>query len=276
MSRSSVERVYSLSEAQIEAFRRDGYVRLGNVFSEQELEAWDRAISARVLERSNVASIDWQERSTYQKAFIQVMNLWRDHETIRRLVFDPRLARIAAELMGVDGVRLYHDQALYKEPARGHAGGHTPWHADQYYWPLDTPDTVTAWIPLQAVPAEMGPLAFAVGSQRFEAGRDLSISDQSEAELSQAMTEAGFEIDDRPFELGEVSFHSGWTFHRAGPNRSASTRKVMTVIYMDVAARVKQPENENQQLDWQTWIPGVAVGGVAASPLNPVLFEKAT
>jgi Phytanoyl-CoA dioxygenase (PhyH) len=57
----------------------------------------------------------------------------------------------------VGGVRLYHDQALYKEAG----GGPTPWHADQYYWPLTTDRVVTAWVPLQAVSADMGPLAFA-------------------------------------------------------------------------------------------------------------------
>ena len=63
-------------------------------------------------------------------------------------------------LLEVAGVRLYHDQALFKEAG----GGHTPWHADQFYWPLATDRTVTAWVPLVDVPMEMGPLAFATGS----------------------------------------------------------------------------------------------------------------
>lgn len=54
-------------------------------------------------------------------------------------------------------MRLYHDQALYKEAG----GGPTPWHADQYYWPLTTDRVVTAWVPLQPVSPDMGPLAFA-------------------------------------------------------------------------------------------------------------------
>ena len=62
--------------------------------------------------------------------------------------------------MEVEGVRLYHDQALFKEAE----GGITPWHADQYYWPLSTSKTITYWIPLQAIPLEMGPLEFSAGS----------------------------------------------------------------------------------------------------------------
>lgn len=45
----------------------------------------------------------------------------------------------------VDGVRIYHDQALNKEPG----GGYTPWHCDGYYWPLQSDKILTAWVPLQ-------------------------------------------------------------------------------------------------------------------------------
>ncbi len=95
---------------------------------------------------------------------------------INEFVRGKRLARLATELLQVSGVRLYHDQALYKEAG----GGYTPWHVDQYYWPLNTEKSVTAWIPLHAVPLENGPLSFSVGSQRIKIGRDLEISDESE------------------------------------------------------------------------------------------------
>lgn len=64
------------------------------------------------------------------------------------------------ELLGVSRVRLYHDQAFYKEPE----GGITPWHADQFYWPLSDDRAITAWVPLQKTPLAMGPIAFAAGA----------------------------------------------------------------------------------------------------------------
>lgn len=93
-----------------------------------------------------------------------------------------KLARIVAQLLSVGGVRLYHDQALYKEPG----GGIAPAHADQYYWPFATDRSITAWIPLQDVPQTMGPLAFFSG-HKVEIGRNLRISDTSERTVTAAM-----------------------------------------------------------------------------------------
>ena len=187
-----------------------------------------------------------------------------------RFVWSRRLARIAAELMGVDGVRLYHDQALYKEPG----GGITPWHADQYYWPLSSDRTCTVWIPLQETSLTMGPLSFAVGSHRFAWGRELEISDESEAALKSALAGQGFTLSQAPYRLGEVSFHSGWTFHRAAPNHTQATRRVMTIIYMDADIRVAEPINEHQRSDLRGWMPGARAGEVPETPLNPVLYRK--
>ena len=138
---------------------------------------------------------------------------------MKELAFSKRLAKLATDLMKCKGVRMYHDQALYKEPS----GGVTPWHADQYYWPLDTHNTITAWIPLQATPMEMGPLAFSATSQKFKIGRDLEISDESEQKLSKRLLEPRVASwMKRPFDLGEISYHMGWTFSSRGPERLES------------------------------------------------------
>jgi hypothetical protein len=75
-----------------------------------------------------------------------------------------------------------------------------------------------------------------------------------------------------PFDIGEVSFHSGWVFHRAGANQTNMTRKVMTIIYIDKNMRLKKPENNGQQNDWETWCPGASVGSVINTTLNPIIY----
>jgi len=261
---------FVLADDQIRSFRENGFIKIKNVLPPELLEYLDQTITREVI-RLNTQHLALAERDTYGKAFLQIMNIWTQSEPAKEIVFSRRLAQIAADLMGADGVRLYHDQALYKEAG----GGHTPWHADQYYWPLATDKTLTVWIPLQATPLEMGPLEFSAKSHAMNAGRSLEISDESEVMLGEKLTEAGFEHIVEPFDAGEVSFHSGWLYHRAGANRSGAMRKVMTMIYMDKNMTLKNPENPNQVDDWNAWCPGARVGEVVDTPLNPVLYEKA-
>ena len=267
--RGIFEDPYQLTADQIAFYQENRYLKLKQVLPPEALQQYAEVIHDKVKEL-NTMHLPLEERDTYSKAFLQVMNLWRKSEKIKRLVFSKRLARIATELMGVRGVRLYHDQALFKEPG----GGFTPWHADQYYWPLSNDHTVTVWIPLQETPQDMGPLEFSAQSHRLNNGRSLKISDESEKQIERMLRKGNFQHIVEPFELGEVSFHSGWLFHRAGANTTDQMRRVMTVIYMDQDMELKTPENDNQQADWETWCPGAKVGALIDTPLNPVLYSS--
>lgn len=259
---------YQLSLEQVKFYNKNRFIKLKNVLNEECLEYFGSVISECVQKMSSQAT-PLEQRSTYGKAFLQLFNLWREDERAKALVFSKRLGKIATDLMQTTGVRLYHDQALYKEPG----GGFTPWHADQYYWPVDTDKTVTAWMPLQGTPLEMGPLEFSAASHEIVAGRELEIGDESEVAIQQNLKVNSFKHVVEAFEPGEISFHSGWVFHRAGANNTDQMRKVMTIIYMDKNMRLKNPENKNQVNDWNTWCPGTKVGDIIATPINPVLFE---
>ena len=258
---------YSITADQIAQYRRDGYIKLKEVLSPAVLAEYGAEI-AHMVQVLNKQSLPLSERGTYGKAFLQVPNLWEHSAKVKEFAFAPRLARIATELMGVSGVRMYHDQALFKEPG----GGFTPWHADQFYWPLSNEHSVTAWIPLQPTPVAMGPLSFCIGSHQLLAHRNLSISDESEAQIGRTLKD--YPKDETLYDLGEVSFHAGWLFHRAGPNNTEQMRGVFTIIYMDEAMKVAPPQNPNQQKDWDRWLPGAQVGEVINTPLNPVLYSR--
>jgi ectoine hydroxylase-related dioxygenase (phytanoyl-CoA dioxygenase family) len=266
---AALAKPFQLSQDQIQFYQENRFIKLKQVFDEETISFFNYAIGKRV-ELMNNQSTPLEERSTYGKAFLQLFNLWREDEVIKEFIFSERLAKIASDLMQVDGVRIYHDQALFKEGG----GGITPWHADQYYWPLETDKTVTAWIPLQATPLELGPLEFSAGSHQIVEGRDLEIGDESERLIQQKLKVTNFNHVIEAFDLGEVSFHSGWVFHRAGANTTNQMRKVMTVIFMDKDMVLKNPENKNQINDWNTWCPGATIGEVINSPINPIIYQK--
>lgn len=266
--RHFLETPYPLTQAQITFYEQQRFIKLKQVLNAETIAFFNKVISEQVAVM-NQEQTALEERSTYGKAFLQLFNLWRENALIKELVFSKRLGQLASELMQVNGVRLYHDQALFKEAG----GGITPWHADQYYWPLSSDKTVTAWIPLQATPLEMGPLEFSAGSHVIVAGRELEIGDESEEKIQKTLRVTDFKHVIEAFDIGEISFHSGWIFHRAGANITDQMRKVMTVIYMDKDMVLKAPENANQENDWKTWCPGAQIGAVIQTPLNELIYS---
>ncbi|MFA9477814.1 phytanoyl-CoA dioxygenase family protein [Phycisphaerales bacterium AB-hyl4] len=264
-----IDQPYSVTPEQLKQFREDGFIKLKDVFDQAVLNHYGDVITRLTLDHNPNKDTPLEKRSTYGKAFIQVGHLWHKDADAKAFTFSQRIARIAAELLGTRGVRLYHDQSLYKEPG----GGFTPWHVDQQYWPMASARSVTAWIPLQPVPTEMGPLCFGKGSHLKNIGRDLAISDESEQRIRDAIRQEGLIEVYEPYDLGEVSFHYGWTLHRAGPNTTEQPRKVHTVIYMDQDMLLAEPKNDNQRGNWQALTSDVKVGEVMAGKNHPVIWS---
>jgi ectoine hydroxylase-related dioxygenase (phytanoyl-CoA dioxygenase family) len=259
---------YALTSEQIASYQENGHILLREVCTREEIEAY-RPVIVNAVKRLNTETRPIEERDTYGKAFLQTMNLWESDEGSQKFVFGKRFARIAAQLMQVSAVRLYHDQALFKE---GH-GGLTPWHQDQYYWPLDTPLTITMWMPLVDVSTQMGTMTFASGSHREGFLGHLAISDQSEETFNRMVKEKGYDMfDSGVMQAGDASFHAGWTLHSAPGNQSETTREAMTIIYYADGARISQPDNKNRFDDLARWMPGQQPGELASSRLNPILY----
>lgn len=249
------------------SFAARGHAVVRGLASPEEAAGYRPVIEAAALDTA------WdkrplEKRDTYGKAFLQSFNLWQLDPVIARFVLSPRFAAVAAALLGVPRVRLYHDQALCKEPG----GGRTPWHQDQYYWPLDTDRTITMWMPLVDVSAEVGSMIFADGSHELGDLRGQAISDESDAEFASLIAEHGFTTHTYgAMRAGDATFHAGWTVHSAGPNPSDQLRTVMTVIYMADGARVIEDCSPAQELDRQRWLGNRPPGALADHEDNPLL-----
>ena len=260
---------YALNREQIQSYQENGSILLRHVCAPGEIGAYRQVIVEATM-RHNRETRPLEERDTYGKAFLQVMNLWTVDAAVKRFVYAKRFARIAAELMGVSSVRLYHDQALFKEPG----GGHTPWHQDQYYWPLATDRTITLWMPLVGITDVMGSMSFANGSQNDGfVPIAQQISDASEAYFDDYVKQKDYTLSGGgAMSAGDATFHSGYTLHRAPGNATDRTREVMTIIYYPAETTISEPANDFQRADLETWLGSLSAGDLAAGPLNPILF----
>ncbi|MCX6143593.1 MAG: phytanoyl-CoA dioxygenase family protein [Ignavibacteriales bacterium] len=264
----SFSTTYSLSQNQVGQYQRDGHILLENVASKDEVDAV-RPLIVGIVDETAKAGETQGRISDYSKMFTQITNVWRRDASIKEFIHARRFAHIAADLMGVKGVRLYHDQALVKEPG----GKPTPWHQDYYYWPLATEHTITMWMPLVDVTREMGSMSFVQGSHVDSAFEQLPISATSQEYFERVIKNLR-KICSYSLIAGDATFHSGRALHAAHANASNRRREVIAIIYYADGTRIPEPDNQHRKVDMEVFHPGQKPGELAASELNPLLFSR--
>ncbi|HVT42641.1 MAG TPA: phytanoyl-CoA dioxygenase family protein [Acidimicrobiales bacterium] len=264
--------VATVTPQLVEDFRRDGFVVVPDLIPPHDLARYARAVDAAVARRSAHDSRALAEKSRYEQSFVQCQNLWEDSADVRPLTFDPRLGETAAHLLGVEAVRLWHDQALYKEPG----GRETDPHQDHPYWPIVETDTVTAWIPFDGSTLESGAMGYLPGSHRLglhefvniftgddvgAGGRHDPLAHPDLAGLAPAWVEVP---------PGGVAFHHGLTFHLARPNTTGTVRRVHTVIYFADGSTRGEGLYPHPSVERA----GIEIGAVIASDVTPLAWPR--
>jgi ectoine hydroxylase-related dioxygenase (phytanoyl-CoA dioxygenase family) len=256
----------TLSGQLVEEFRRDGFVVVPSLLDDSELTRFGAAVDAAVGRRSRHDTRPLSDKSPYEQSFTQCQNLWEDSPDVRPLTFHPRITETAARLLDVDAIRLWHDQALYKEPG----GRETDPHHDQPYWPIVESDTITAWIPFDGSTLANGARGYLPGSHRLGLREFVNIF-FGEPENPLHRSELA-DIDPVWVEVpaGSVAFHHGLTFHLAKPNTTGTVRRVHTAIYFADGStrgegRFPHPSVERA---------GIPMGGVIASDITPIAWPR--
>ena len=254
--------------ADRKSFVENGYVVVRGLLSPDELARFGPAVDRGVARRTAGDSRAFEERSRYEQSFLQCINLWEDFPDVRPLTFHQGIAGAAAELLGVPAIRIWHDQALYKE-----AGGRgTDPHYDQAYWPLAEANTVTAWIAFDGADLENGCMGYVPGSHRFDGKRPFpNIFTGTGFDLEKGGEAHGIPPRFEVVEPGDVAFHHGLTIHCAKPNESGRTRRTHTMIYFADGSTRRQAGFSHPSVERG----GIAVGAPVASVFTPIAYPRA-
>ena len=256
----------TLTPQLVDDFRRDGFVVVPGLLSADELRRYGSAVDDAVARRSRADTRTLAQKSRYEQSFTQCQNLWEDSPDVRPLTFHPRVAETAARLLGVGAVRLWHDQALYKEPG----GRETDPHQDQPYWPIVETNTATAWIPFDGSTVASGAMGYLPGSHRLGLREFVNIFTGSDDDPLARHELAGIQPAWVEVPAGAVAYHHGLTFHLARPNTTATVRRVHTVIYFADGStrgegRFPHPAVERA---------GIPMGAVIASDVTPLAWPR--
>jgi ectoine hydroxylase-related dioxygenase (phytanoyl-CoA dioxygenase family) len=219
-----------LTAEQIAFYQENGFIQVDNVFTLDEVAELTEAMEEAMTDDAENSVKTDKKNGAYFKVLNQKVNVWRDHGTMAKYSFHPRVAQIAKELSGASGVRFFHDHALWKMPQDSK---HTPWHQDFPYWPMNEPGALSAWIPVDDVDENNGCMKFVPGSHKLGklTGIDL-VNPQSIFDFTQ-----GTEVTEKkavivPLKKGSCTFHHGLTFHYAHANTTDKPRRVLAIIYM--------------------------------------------
>ena len=234
-------------------FKKNGYIKVDRVFSDNEMKILEKnvtnAVELRFKDFNYIVNGNF-----YSSQFSQCLNLWEDSQEIRKIAFSKKLTRIAKSLLGVEKIRIWQDQALYKHPG----GRNTSAHHDIPFWPLDNSECITAWIVLstEGSTLENGALGYVPESHtsglrhfsNITTGKSLDDFKKRDREILEHPLLKGKKSEYVEVERGSVVFHHGLTVHLSKPNNTNKIRKVYTVVYFkDGIKRGSQVGVENQK-----------------------------
>ena len=262
-----------LTQEQIAFYQENGFIVIENFLTPEELETWREAVDEAVAERGQRRILGRPEADVkddddyYTNVFVQRVNLWQSSEKMRQLMLDPRLGKMAADLAGVDGMRIWHDQALIKQPW----GNPTGWHLDNPYWSYYSRDATTIWVALDDATLENGCLYFLPGTHKT-ATFDNSGIGQNMGDLFKVYPAwTTVQSVAAPMKAGSCSFHNGLCAHGAGANMTPGTRRAMTCGYMPDGSTFNGQQNILSKEQFEK----LSVGDVLNDDSqNPLIYHR--
>jgi hypothetical protein len=261
-----------LSQDQIQKYRDDGFLYVPGFLDGKEVETLKAAILEAIstMGRRRVAGegADLVDGDTGKpQALTQRLNLWKINETVKSFMLNPELGRLMCEMEGVEGIRVFHDQALIKEPY----GLPTHWHLDDPLFSAHSPHVISVWIALEDATPYNGCMCFVPGSHKL-ARFESPFGGPNLGELFRLYPKMG-EIDPVPVPMkaGDCSFHNGLTAHGAGANMTRGRRIAMTCAYMPDGATY----NGIQNILSDAYAKSLSVGQVLDNEAqNPLIYSS--
>lgn len=264
----------SLSDSQIQQYRNDGFIHIPGFLTPEEVATLKTAVveTARAMGKKKVGgdTSDWKEGDDdafYDKVFTQRLNLWKINDTVKSFMLHPDLGRMLCDLEGIEGIRVWHDQTLIKEPF---ANG-TAWHLDNPYWSFNSKHAISIWIALEDATPYNGCMCFIPGSQKLATYENVGIG-QNMGDLFRLYPKMA-EIDPVPVPMkaGDCSFHNGLAAHGAGANMTRGRRIAMTCAYMPEGATF----NGTKNILSQAYVDSLKIGDVLENDdHNPLLYSS--
>jgi phytanoyl-CoA dioxygenase PhyH len=261
---------YRLSQNQVEAFQRDGFLAGVQVLDDPQIETLRIELAALMepLHPSHKLFHEYHsnESSDPETILFHALGAWRTGPAFHDVLWNPAFLVAASQLL--DGaVRFWHDQ-LFCKPA--HHGGVVAWHQDYSYWTRTQPMVhLTCWIALDDSTRDNGCLYYVPGSHKWNllpitglTGDMNEIMTVLDEEQKQAFRPVPIEL-----KRGQCSFHHPLTVHGSYENRSDRPRRATLVNVFRDGVRSASDE------PLLAGVPAIPKGQKIEGRFFPLLFD---
>jgi phytanoyl-CoA hydroxylase len=255
----------TLTKDQIDSYRENGFVVIENFLDTDELEHWRTTTAEAVAKRLNTTDLHNQSNPDqyYAQVFTQALKLAEVHDGMRALMHDRRLGKMAAELAGVDGIRIWHDQALIKPPY----GNPTGWHLDNPYWSFYSRDAISIWVALDDATLGNGCMWYVPGTHKTARFQNADIAENLASLFSVYPEWRSIDPVACPCAAGSAVFHNGLVAHGAGANMTNKPRRAMTCAYMPDGSTFNGQRNVLPEEYFNSLTPGDVLDDDNVNPL---------
>ncbi len=217
-------RASEITEAQIEAFARTGWVAARGFFSPEEtaaIGAWtDELLAMPEVPGEHMVYYEQSLKDPDAKVVQRIENFCPYHPAFDRLVRGGRLQRAAAQLM--DGAAiLFKEKVNFKMPG---GAGFEPHQDQQAGWSTFTPMFVTALVSIDRATVENGCL------EMTDAPRFAGLIGQEWTPLTDEEMQS-FSLISVPTEPGDVLFFDSYAPHASKPNLTDKARRILYLTY---------------------------------------------
>jgi hypothetical protein len=261
-----------LSTAEIETYRRDGFVKPAYRLPEPKLREIQQLAEQLIADNPHIVGIPF---SSMHVPSYSVQPLKADGQRWRDVACLPDLVDIIEDLIGPDiamfGMNLFHK-------ARDTGGG-VNWHRDAYHYPIDPLVTPNMWIALTPSTVENGCVKFVPGSHLTqERGAHISSADDESDPSVMVALKIDEEVDESQavaveLEPGEMYLSDVFVIHGSTPNRTPIHRTGLSIRYYPTTSVYEHPKDGAESHSGATYTafgsrPLVMVRGVDRSGRN--------
>ena len=213
-----------LSQAAVEAYRRDGYYAPVRVMSDADAQSYRAALEAHEAKSGQPLQGNMRHKT-------HLLFTWAD-----ALVHHPKVLDAVEDAIGPD-ILCWTTNFFIKE---ANSPGFVSWHQDSTYWGLDPDEVITAWIAFTEVNEANGYMQVIPGSHKIDQlphvdtfhkdnllsrGQEIAV----EVDVSKAVGLA--------LHAGEMSLHHIKLVHGSAANRTNDRRIGLAIRYIPTYVR---------------------------------------